>query len=530
MSIIVSGLISAIGTTQEEIIQKAALKLGKAKEHITLATIAKSSVDARKGDIKFVSSVAFELNCDEKKLVESIKDNTVTYKEAAKLSLTPGALPLSARPVIAGFGPAGMFAALVLARLGYRPIVLERGGDVDARVHAVEGFWRGGVLDPDCNVQYGEGGAGTFSDGKLTTRIGDPRCRYVLEELVAHGAPQAVLMQAKPHIGTDQLRGIVKAIRQEICALGGEVLFRQKLTGLTQSGGKLIGVKTDRGELPAGALVTAIGHSARDTFEVLAACGLPMESKAFSVGVRIEHLQSDIDKGLYGKHAGHPKLPVGEYQLSYREGERAAYTFCMCPGGTVVASSSEEGGVVTNGMSEYARDLANANSALVVSVSPDDFGASWREGIRFQRSLERAAFVAGGSSYRAPAQTVGAFLGSTGSRISARVKPSYQLGVEETSLKEVLPPVVSEMITKTLPIFGRRLPGFDAHDSVLTGVETRTSSPVRILRGEDLCSIALDGLYPCGEGAGYAGGIMSAAVDGIRVAEAIISRYCPSKA
>lgn len=529
MSIIVSGIASSIETTEEEILQKAAQKLGKAKETITFAAIAKRSVDARKGEIKFVSSVAFNLDGDEQKLVESLNDSSVTFKDSVKLSLSPGTTPLSARPVIAGFGPAGMFAALMLARLGYRPIVLERGADVDARVKAVEGFWLGGRLDPDSNVQYGEGGAGTFSDGKLTTRIGDARCRYVLEELVHHGAPEAVLIKAKPHIGTDQLRGIVKSIRQEICELGGEVLFHRKLTGILQSGGTLQGVKTDQGELPAGVLIAAIGHSARDTFEALAACGLPMESKAFSVGVRIEHLQADIDKGLYGKHAGHPKLPVGEYQLSYREGDRAAYTFCMCPGGTVVASSSEEGGVVTNGMSEYARDLPNANSALVVSVSAEDFGTGWRDGIRFQRSLEQAAFVAGGSNYRAPAQSVGGFLGDKNSRIGSRVKPSYQLGVEERSLREVLPPVVSEMITKALPMFGRRLPGFDAHDSVLTGVETRTSSPVRILRGDNLCSIALDGLYPCGEGAGYAGGIMSAAVDGIRVAEAVISRYCPSK-
>lgn len=529
MSVIVSGIVTSIEAGEEEILQKAAQKLGKAAGSIRFAAIAKSSVDARKGEIKFVSSVAFHLDCDEKKLVDSLKDSAITYKEAVQLSLSPGSTALATRPVIAGFGPAGMFAALLLARLGYRPIVLERGGDVDARVKAVEGFWQSGRLDPDSNVQFGEGGAGTFSDGKLTTRIGDARCRYVLEELVAHGAPKEVLIKAKPHIGTDLLRGIVKSIRQEICALGGEVRFFTKLTGMVQKGGTLQAVKTNQGELPTEILVTAIGHSARDTFEALAGCGLAMESKAFSVGVRIEHLQSDIDKGLYGRYAGHPKLPVGEYQLSYREGERAAYTFCMCPGGTVVASSSEEGGVVTNGMSEYARNLPNANSALVVSVSPEDFGGDWRDGIRFQRSLERAAFIAGGSSYRAPAQTVGGFLGNKSSKIGTRVQPSYPLGVEESSLKEVLPPVVTEMMVKALPIFGRRLPGFDAADSLLTGVETRTSSPIRILRGEDLCSITLEGLYPCGEGAGYAGGIMSAAVDGIRVAEAIISRYSPAK-
>ncbi len=436
---------------------------------------------------------------------------------------------LKGRPVIVGFGPGGMFAALLLAREGYRPIILERGESLSQRVKAVNRYWSTGVLSPGSNVQFGEGGAGTFSDGKLTTRIGDNRCEYVLREFHRHGAPEEILHLAKPHIGTDRLRKVVASIREEILGLGGEIRFQTPLTGIRSNASGILGLETSSGPLETNAAVLAIGHSARDTFQMLASLGIPMEKKAFSVGVRIEQLQDIIDRGLYGGLAGDPRLPKGEYQLSWRQGEEAVYTFCMCPGGFVVPAASEPESITTNGMSEFARDQANANSALVVSVAPEQTGPGLLDGIAFQRGLERAAFRLGGGCGKAPAQDAIRFLnGKMG--LDSSVSPSYALGVTNGDLSQLFDRRICGLLREGLMRFERQIPGFTGGregipSAVMTGVETRTSSPVRILRGSDFQSTGMKGLYPCGEGAGYAGGIMSAAVDGLRVAEAVITRF-----
>ena len=487
------------------------------------AQLVKRSLDARRGDLHFVCSVGI---CCEGEDALAARCPGATVRREQPLPLERGEAPLPHRPVVAGFGPAGMFAALLLARCGFRPIVLERGEPVEQRVQAVRRFWQGGALQPESNVQFGEGGAGTFSDGKLTTRIHDARCGYVLQELAAHGAPEEILWQAKPHIGTDRLRAVVRAIRQEILQLGGEVYFSTPVRELRLRDGALRGVRLDTGELPAEALVLAVGHSARDTFAMLQRLNILMEPKPFSVGVRIEHLQSEIDRALYGRLAGHPALPPGEYQLAWRENGRGVYTFCMCPGGLVVPAASEEGGVVTNGMSEYARDGRNANSALVVSVDPADWGGALLGGVALQRELERAAYRQSGG-WRAPAQTVGRFLAGQPGMALGRVEPTYACGVQEGELAALFPPALCELLRRGLQVFDGRLRGFAAPDVLLTGVETRTSSPVRIPRGADYQSPGAQGLYPCGEGAGYAGGIMSAAVDGVRVAQQIIAAYRP---
>lgn len=510
--------------------EAAIARLGIPKNLILSAHILRRSVDARKRDsIQLVYSVGIETDgMDEEKLAERLGSDVALLQSSA-LDLKPGTQTLSGRPVIAGFGPGGMFAGLLLARMGYRPLILERGGDMDSRVDAVNRFWSTGGLDTENNVQFGEGGAGTFSDGKLTTRIHDGRCSFILEELAAHGAPREILYQAKPHIGTDRLRSVVKTIRREIICLGGEVRFFTRLKDIRLFNGRLGAVETSEGEFHTPALVLAIGHSARDTFPMLLDRQIQMEPKAFSVGARIEHPQTVIDQGLYGRYAGHPSLPKGEYQLSHRVGDQAVYTFCMCPGGLVVPASSQAGMVVTNGMSLYARDGANANSALVVSVDQRDFGPRPLDGVLYQQKLESLAFSAGNGGYRAPAQTVGRFLEGRGGISCPNVNPSYSLGVEPADLSQLLGRRVSDMMRLGLTLFDRRLKGFAAPGAVLTGLETRTSSPVRILRDASCSALGVDGVYPCGEGAGYAGGIMSAAADGIRVAQAIISRYAPLK-
>ena len=435
------------------------------------------------------------------------------------------------RPVVIGAGPCGLFAGLILAQMGFRPIILDRGKVVRERTRDTWGLWRRGELNPDSNVQFGEGGAGTFSDGKLYCRIKDPRFlgRKVLEEFVAAGAPADILTEAHPHIGTFRLVTMVEAMRRQIEALGGEYRWQTRVDDLElerrpDGSQRLRGLHlADGGFIEAEHVVLAVGHSARPTFEMLHARGVHIEAKPFSIGVRIEHPQSWVDRARYGNCAGHPDLGAAAYSLAHHcANDRTVYSFCMCPGGRVVAATSEEGRVVTNGMSQYSRAEFNANSGLVVGVDPArDYPGGPLAGIEFQRHWESLAYVAGGSSYWAPGQMVGDFLAGRASTGLGEVAPSYQPGVTPTDLSQCLPPFVIEAFREAIPVFGRQIAHYDHPDVVMTGVETRTSSPIRITRGKDYQSLNVAGLYPAGEGAGYAGGILSAAIDGIKVAEAL---------
>ena len=491
---------------------------------LSLRTL-RRSVDARE-EVRLVYTVEAD-----------VRDETAVLRHACspKVSLSvPGPVyrppsPLSAPampPVVVGAGPAGLFCTLILAQAGLRPILLERGRSVEQRQADVERFWQTGLLDLRSNVQFGEGGAGAFSDGKLNTGTKDIRHRWILEQLVACGAPEDILVDAKPHVGTDRLHRTLIALRRRLQSLGADIRFESRLCGLQLDEGGIAGITVEGPDgidfLRCRQVVLALGHSARDTFELLEQKGIPMESKSFAVGVRIEHRQSDIDAAQYRGYAGHPGLPVSSYKLScHLPGGRAAYSFCVCPGGTVVAAASEEGRVVTNGMSEYARDGENINGGLLVNVTPEDFGAPGPlAGVAFQRRLEEAAYTAGGGGFAAPAQRVEDFLAHRPSTAAGRVRPSYRPAVVFTDLHRCLPDFVSQTLELALPLLGQRLRGYDDPDAVLTAVESRSSSPVRILRNAAGQS-PVRGIYPCGEGAGYAGGILSAAADGMRTAEAI---------
>jgi uncharacterized FAD-dependent dehydrogenase len=546
--------------------------LSVARGDITSFTVYKRSFDARKAELLQVYIVDVDVAPElEARLLAGFRGHPhigpspdLVYHPVAQAPAN-----LQERPVVVGFGPCGIFAALILAQMGFRPIVLERGTTVRQRTQDTWGLWRKHVLKPESNVQFGEGGAGTFSDGKLYSQIKDPRHlgRKVMREFVKAGAPEEILVEAHPHIGTFKLVKVVEGIREEIIALGGEIRFQQRVTDVllddTPQGKRMRGLtvldlaKGTPYELPASHVVMALGHSSRDTFARLFDRGVEMHAKPFSVGFRIEHPQGVIDRARWGKYAGHPMLGAADYKLVHhaRNG-RAVYSFCMCPGGTVVAATSEPGRVVTNGMSQYSRNERNANAGIVVGIEPADYPdglddlVDWQAafgeenglryarqaaamarqqpplhhplaGIVLQRKLESRAYVLGGSNYEAPGQLVGDFIAGKPSRDFGSVLPSYKPGVHLGDLHEALPSYAIEAIREALPAFGRKIKGFDMHDAVLTGVETRTSSPLRIPRGEDLQSLNVRGLYPAGEGAGYAGGILSAGVDGIKVAEAV---------
>ncbi|MCR5136872.1 MAG: hypothetical protein K6C12_07220 [Oscillospiraceae bacterium] len=503
----------------------AAEKLRIPAEEIQTCELRKRSLDARrKGRIRWICTVAVSLRGNEASVLRRVRSADISPYVPTVYSIPHCTSDL--RPVVVGFGPAGMFAALLMCRAGLRPIVIERGQDALTRRAAVDRFQAGGTLDPENNVQFGEGGAGTFSDGKLNTGTHDPRISWVLEQFHLHGAPASVCYDAKPHIGTDILISVVQNIRNEILRCGGDVLFGTRMESLILEGSHVTGllVRDQNGqrELPCTRVILAIGHSARDTLIALHGQGVPMERKPFAMGVRIEHRQADIDFAQYGQARG--SLPAADYGLHVHLPDGiGVFTFCMCPGGQVFAAASEEGGVVTNGMSESRRDGVNANAALLVGLKPEMFpGEGVLSGMYWQRELESAAYRCGGGNYSAPAQTVGDFLAHQPSTGPGVVLPSYRPGVVWTDLRELLPGCITDALEAALPVLDRQLHGFAMPDAVLTGPETRSSSPVRILRSSSLVS-PIQGLYPCGEGAGYAGGITSAAVDGLRCAEAVIA-------
>lgn len=496
-------------------------------------TVFRRGHDARKkSDIQFVYTVDVTVK-DEAAVLKRLKDDrhVALTPDMAYHYVARAPADLQERPVVIGMGPCGLFAALILAQMGFRPILLERGKAVRERTQDTWGLWRKGQLNPESNVQFGEGGAGTFSDGKLHSQIKDPgyRGRKVLTEFVAAGAPPEIVWVSKPHIGTFKLVGMVERMREKIRALGGEIRFQARVADFeiaraADGQGRISAVLLADGErLLTRHVVLAVGHSARDTFYQLYARGVHIEPKPFSIGFRVEHPQSLIDRARFGRFAGHPALGAADYKLVHHCGNgRSVYSFCMCPGGTVVAAASEPGRVVTNGMSQYSRNERNANAALVVGITPEDFPGHPLAGIEFQRRWEEAAFKAGGESYAAPAQTVGDFIAGRPSVQLGAVVPSYTPGVHLTDLSDCLPEFAITAIREALVAFGKQIPGFDMADALLTGVETRTSSPIRITRDRQTYqSLNTRGLYPAGEGAGYAGGILSAAVDGIEVAEAV---------
>ena len=502
-------------------------RLGLADDQLLAVRIFRRACDARKKSaIHLVYTVDVEVDDETRVLANHRADTKIGLTPSMQYEFVARLNQASAlRPVVIGFGPCGLFAALILAQSGFRPLIIERGKQVRERTKDTFGLWRKGELHPESNVQFGEGGAGTFSDGKLWTQVSDPKHygRKVLEEFVKADAPPEIMYVSKPHIGTFRLVKMIEQMRANIIELGGEFRFEQKVDDLEIVDGEMRGVVLSTGEhIPANHVVLAVGHSARDTFQMLHRCGVYVEAKPFSVGFRIEHPQSLIDRARYGSYAGNPILGAADYKLVHHATNgRSVYSFCMCPGGTVIAAASEPGRVVTNGMSQYSRNERNANAGIVVGITPEDYPGGPLAGIDFQRELESRAYVLGGSNYNAPGQLVGDFIAGKSSQLLGAVQPSYQPAVTLGDLSTALPNYAIEAIREALPAFDKKIRGFAMNDAVLTGIETRTSSPVRVRRGADFQSINTRGLYPAGEGAGYAGGIMSAAIDGIRIAEAL---------
>lgn len=529
MTIKVNNIILDINEVIDDLKIKVAKIMRVSGSEIKGLRIAKESIDARKkNNIKFNYAVTITMDNEINAVTRANNKDVKLEEDRYETEFEFGTKKMSHRPIIVGMGPAGMFAGILMAQKGYKPLIIERGEKVENRTKTINKFWTRAVLNTESNVQFGEGGAGTFSDGKLTTRIKDTRCDYILEEFVKAGAPEEIVYMGKPHIGTDTLKEVVKNIRETIIKLGGEVRFNSKLEDINIKDGKLYSVIVNGEEIPCDNLILAPGHSSRDTYEMLYKKGIFMSSKPFAVGVRIEHPQDMINENQYGKYASHPRLKAADYKLTYtsRKLGRAVYSFCMCPGGEVVAAASEQGRLVINGMSEYVRDKKNANSALVVSVGPKDFASdSPLAGIEFQRHYEALAYEVGGANYNAPVQLVGDFLKGNVSDKIGSVKPSYTPGYKFADLTKCLPSYVTDAIKEALPKFDNKINGFTRNDAILTGIETRTSAPVRIDRNEEFQSISLEGLYPAGEGAGYAGGIISAAVDGLKIAESIMKKW-----
>lgn len=490
--------------------------------------IYRKNIDARHGKVMFAYSVDVEVK-NEAEILRRKLNNVRKSPEIKYIEPSHGDKKLSERPIIIGFGPAGMFCALLLAQKGYCPIVFDRGAAVEKRVLDVKTFTETGVLKEESNIQFGEGGAGTFSDGKLTARSKDLRVHKIYQELVNFGAPSEILFDANPHVGSDKLIRVVKNIREEIIRLGGEIRFDEKVTNLIIENQNIVGVETETAKYPTEIVIAALGNSSRDSFKKFHQQGVAMEAKPFAIGLRIEHKQVDIDKALYHEAYEHPNLHVASYRLTHRHDDCGIYTFCMCPGGEVVAATSLENRVVVNGMSKYKRNLENANSAVLVQVNENDYGDSLFDGMKFQDELEQKAFQLGGSSYAAPVQLVSDFLNNQASSDCGQVKPSYPLGVTYTNLNELLPLRIADNLKEGLRNFAKKNEAFKQGDAILTGIETRSSSPIRILRDEKMESISIANFYPVGEGSGYAGGIVSSAIDGLRCAEFIIEKYQPMK-
>lgn len=489
--------------------------------------IHRRNIDAREKDnIYFVYSVDVSCDDEEKILRKHIKDVVKSPIHSTKM-LSKGVRYLKNPPIVVGFGPAGMFASLLLAQYGYCPIVLERGEDVDTRSEKVKSFFEEAILDEESNIQYGEGGAGTFSDGKLTARSKDPRVQKIYDTFVRFGAPKEIAYESFPHVGSDKLKGIIKNIRKEIIRLGGEIHFNTKMESLIIEDGNVVGVHTKDKDYYSTQVILALGNSARDTVKNLYAQGVTMESKPLAIGFRIEHKQKNIDKALYHTYANHPSLQAASYRLTNTaDNGRGVYTFCMCPGGSVVAATSLKEHVVVNGMSDYARDKENANSAVLVQVNAKDYGDGIFDGMHYLDNLEKQAYQLGGSNYKAPCQRVIDYLKNEKSQSLGNVKPSYPLGVTLANLNVLFSNEMNDALKQGLLNFDKKLEGFASEDAIITGVETRSSSPIRIVRDiNTLYSTSVNGVYPCGEGAGYAGGIVSSAIDGLRCAEKLISEY-----